>query len=164
MNDINESWRQKLFSKSILKQAKLKSILEMLNSVQDQICLDLGGDNGVISYYLRLQGGDWHSADIEDKAVDSIKSLVKSNVYKISGEKTDFESNLFDTVVIIDLLEHIDADNRFIDELFRIIKTGGALIINVPHIKEASLIKFMRNLLGLTLEQHGHVREGYKIE
>lgn len=134
-----------------------------LNSVKGKTCLDLGGDNGVISYHLRSIGGTWCSADLEDEAVDSIKSLVNSNVYKIDGEKTPFNTSFFDAVVIIDFLEHIHTDKSFINELNRIIKPDGALIINVPHIKKISLIKYLRNLLGLTAEKHGHVREGYNI-
>lgn len=163
MSEGHNNWHLKLFQKSILKQAKLKSILSLLNSVQEKTCLDLGGDNGVISYHLRAKGGTWYSADLEDEAVDSIKSLVNINVYKIDGEKTPFNTNFFDTVVIIDFLEHIHTDKIFINELYRIIKPDGVLIINVPHIKKISSIKYLRNLLGLTAEKHGHVREGYNI-
>ncbi len=164
MNSKNSNnWHLKLFKKSILKQAKLKSILGMLGPLSEKKCLDLGGDNGIISYYLRSKGGSWYSADLEDEAVESIKTLVKENVYKIGGEKIPFEDSFFDTVVIIDYLEHIHTDRTFIEELHRATKPDAELIINVPNIKRVSLIRNLRNLLGLTAESHGHVREGYNI-
>jgi SAM-dependent methyltransferase len=88
---------------------------------------------------------------------------VGSNVFQIDGLRTCFEDNEFDRVIIIDFLEHIHTDREFIDELFRVIKPEGELIINVPHLKP-SLLRKIRLLIGQTDEEHGHVRPGYTIE
>ena len=126
-------------------------------------CLDIGSDNGVISYLFRQRGGTWKSADLEDRAVQSIRELVQDDVYQINGRKTSFQDNEFDRVVIVDFLEHIQTDQEFIGELYRIIKPGGELIINVPHIKNTLLRKF-RAAIGQTDKNHGHVRPGYTID
>ena len=163
MNETN-SWSLRLFKKSILKQEKLKAIFRFLNSTKEKKCLDIGGDNGIISYYLREKEGDWASADLEEGAVNSIRSLVKTNVYKINGRKTPFADNTFDIVVIIDFLEHISTDKIFINELKRIMKEGSILIVNVPYLKKFSFLKILRNIIGLTDEKHGHIRPGYNLE
>jgi ubiquinone/menaquinone biosynthesis C-methylase UbiE len=126
-------------------------------------CLDLGADNGVISYLLRERGGSWKSADLDEQAVCSIRQLVKEDVFQINGISTTFNDNEFDRVVIVDLLEHIETEREFIDELFRIIKPAGELIINVPQIKN-SLLRKLRLALGQTDEKHGHLRPGYTVE
>jgi len=163
MNKIDEptNWHLKLFKKSLLKQDKLKAISSFLDIVDDRRCLDIGGDNGVISYYLRREGGQWWSADLEDEAVDSIRSLVKERVFKIADGKIPFEDNFFDMVVIVDFLEHIPGEREFIDELWRVLGEEGTLIINVPYVKRFSLLRGIRNVLGLTDEKHGHLRPGY---
>lgn len=163
MNEPSDNWYLKLFKKSVLKQTKLKEIVRMLGPIDGMTCLDMGADNGILSYYLRQLGGRWSSADIEDVAIDSIRSIVKTDVYKIDGKSTPFEESSFDAVVIIDFLEHIHTDEQFVEELNRIIKKGGTLIINVPHIKKIPLVHYIRHRLGMTDEQHGHVRPGYTL-
>jgi SAM-dependent methyltransferase len=163
MKETN-NWHLKLFKKSVLKQAKLREILSLLGPTEGKRCLDIGGDNGLISYYLRKRGGEWASADLEEEAVNSIRNLVKTEVYKIDGRKTPFEDNTFDVVVIIDFLEHIPTDKIFIEELKRIMKNDSTLIINVPYLKKFSLLRVLKNGLGLTDERHGHLRPGYSLE
>ena len=58
-----KSWHLKLFSKSVAKQAKWRAIQSMLRQTDEIRGLDLGADNGVISYLLRKRGGIWASAD-----------------------------------------------------------------------------------------------------
>ena len=157
---MDQNWPILLFSKSVLKQNKYKEIVQLLGYTQGLNCLDIGSDNGVISYLLRKRGGIWKSADLDSRAVESIQALVKENVYLITGSKTPFRDNEFDKVVVIDLLEHVQKDHECIQELYRIIKPGGEIIIHVPHLKNSFLRKF-RLAIGQTDEKHGHVRAGY---
>lgn len=159
-----EPWPIALFNKSVLKQAKFRELKNALGfEVCGLRCLDLGSDNGVISLLLRKLGGEWHSADLTTQSVESIKSLVETNVTKIDGKVLSFPDNYFDSVVIVDMLEHVEDDSVFIQEMFRIIKPEGQLIINAPNIKKYSLLKIFRNLIGQTDEAHGHLRPGYGI-
>jgi len=160
---MEQSWPVQLFSKSVLKQRKFKEITNLLGDTDRLHCLDIGSDNGVISYLLRKRGGRWKSADLDEMAVRSIRELVKSEAFQIDGHRTVFQDNEFDRVVIVDFLEHIHTDREFIGELHRIIKPGGELIINVPHVKNSLLRKF-RLAIGQTDEKHGHVRPGYTVD
>lgn len=159
-----KNWHLQLFKKSILKQAKLKAIAKYLPLCSGKTCMDLGGDNGILSYYLRKKGGTWHSLDLSGGAIESIKKLVGNNVYKIDNEHLPFNNNSFDTIVIIDFLEHIHKDKDLIKELARVSKNNAALIVNVPHIKKFSTIRLIRNIIGLTDTRHGHLRPGYTKE
>lgn len=161
--NTKQNWPVLLFGKSVLKQRKFREITALLGEITNQQCLDIGSDNGVISYLLRDRGGNWKSADLDEQAISSIRNLVKEDVYQINGISTPFNQDEFDLVVIIDFLEHIQTDKKFIQELFRIIKPGGQLIINVPHIKNSLLRKF-RLAIGQTDEKHGHLRPGYTVE
>ncbi|NLG71732.1 MAG: class I SAM-dependent methyltransferase [Chloroflexi bacterium] len=153
-------WPLRLFNKSVLKQRKLREIVDMLGPVDGQHCLDIGGDNGVISYLLRQRGGAWKSADLDAHTVNAIRELVGPQVYQINDRQVPFDDNEFDAVVIVDFLEHIERDDHFIAEMQRILKPGGRLIINVPHIKN-SLLRRLRQAIGQTDEKHGHLRQGY---
>lgn len=160
---MDRNWPILLFSKSVLKQNKLREITFLLAETKGLACLDIGSDNGVVSYFLRKRGGHWKSADLDENTVQCIRDLVKENVFQINGERTPFEDNEFDRVVIVDFLEHIESDRAFIEELFRIMKPQGELILNVPHIKNSLLRKF-RLMIGQTDEKHGHLRPGYTVK
>lgn len=156
-------WAVALFHRSVLKQAKYQKILEVLQDPVEKTNLDIGADNGVISYLLRQRGGRWYSADLDAGAVASIRQLVGENVYQLDGTTTPFADSTFDQVIIVDFLEHIRDDQGFVKELGRIVKPGGNLIINVPHLKPHSALNRFRHWIGLTDEWHGHQRPGYTV-
>jgi SAM-dependent methyltransferase len=157
-------WAVALFNRSVLKQAKFRQILARLDDLPGKRALDIGADNGVISYLLRQRGGQWDSADLTAPAVASIRQLVTTNVHQIDGGPTPFEEGSFDLVVIVDFLEHIHDDRGFVRELARIIKPGGQLVINVPHCRRGSWLHRLRHSIGLTDEWHGHLRSGYTVD
>lgn len=152
----------KLFSKSLLKQQKLKAIQGLLGSTIGMECLDIGGDNGVICHFLRKSGGRWMSGDMSPKAVSSIGKLVgEDHAVLLEGFELPFDDNSMDQIVIIDYLEHLDEDELFVQECHRVLRPNGVLIANVPHNKKLSVIRILHKILGLTDEMHGHVRPGY---
>lgn len=155
-------WPIRLFSKSVLKQRKFEEIVALLGPTGRCHCLDIGADNGVISYLLRRRGGSWKSADLDEPSVAAIRELVGTEVYQIDGQCTPFQDDEFDRVVVVDFLEHIPDEAGFIAEMHRILKPGGLLIVNTPHHKEG-LLRRLRQALGQTDEKHGHLRPGYTL-
>jgi len=94
--------------------------------------LDVGGGNGGVSDYLQKKG--IHCALLEpgSHAIINAKSnginvLINSSLYEAK-----FKSNTIDSVGIFDVLEHIEDDLSFIQEINRILKPGGRLLITVP--------------------------------
>ena len=157
-------WAVALFNRSVLKQEKFRRLTQLLDDPAGRRNLDIGADNGVISYLLRRRGGSWASADLDERAVASIRELVRDDVHQLDGSRTPFPDRAFDQVVVVDYLEHIPDDEAFVRELERILAPGGSVIINVPHIKPGSLVNRLRHAIGLTDEWHGHLRPGYREE
>ena len=164
MSNTQLDWAVALFRRSVLKQEKFRQIVSLLGDTHGKTCLDIGADNGVISYLLRQRGGEWHSADLDRRTVGAIRDLVGTNVHQIDDGQTPWGDATFDVIVIVDFLEHIHTDREFARELRRILKPGGTLIVNVPHIKRHSLLNRIRPMIGLTDEKHGHVRPGYTMQ
>ncbi|MEO8200883.1 MAG: class I SAM-dependent methyltransferase [Gemmatimonadota bacterium] len=155
------AWAQTLFRRSVLKQEKYRQIAGMMGNPRDKQNLDLGGDNGILSLLLRLQGGSWSSADLDEQTVESIRGLVTDRVFHITGASLPFADQAFDQIIIIDYLEHVDDDAAAVQELRRVLKPGGTLIVNVPHPRPGTFLSRCRIRLGLTDEWHGHRRPGY---
>lgn len=157
---MSEPWALALFRRSVLKQRKLASIEAMLGPTDGLRCLDLGSDNGVVSLLLRRRGGSWASADLTDEAVASIRELVEADVHRLDPRRFPFPDASFDRVVVVDMLEHVPDETAFAAELARVLKPGGRLIVNTPHLKR-SLLRRLRHAIGQTDEKHGHLRPGY---
>jgi SAM-dependent methyltransferase len=155
-------WALALFRRSVLKQRKVSEIAAMLGPTAGLRCLDLGSDNGIVSLILRRRGGAWASADMTEESVTSIRELVGSDVHRVDGERLPFRDAEFDRVVVVDMLEHVGDDRAFVDELARVLRPEGRLVVNTPHLMDTGLRR-LRHRLGQTDERHGHVRPGYTL-
>jgi SAM-dependent methyltransferase len=153
-------WAMALFSRSVLKQRKLRELQQMIGPTDGLRCLDLGSDNGVVSLLLRRGGGEWTSGDLTEESVGSIRSLVTTDVHRVSGDRLPFPDGAFDRVVVVDMLEHVPDEQAFAAELARVTRRGGRLVVNTPHLKR-TLLRRVRAALGQTDEKHGHLRPGY---
>ncbi|MCB0321223.1 MAG: class I SAM-dependent methyltransferase [Bdellovibrionales bacterium] len=163
-SDSSKLWAIQLYKRSPLKQQKFAAIRKMLpKSCEGLSCLDVGSDNGVISYLLRQLGGEWSSTDLIPSTVDAIRSVVQTRVYLLKENRVPVPDATFDLIVVVDMLEHLEDDSGFVLELSRLLRPGGQLIVNVPNPKDGFLRRF-RDFIGLTDAQHGHVRPGYTLE
>jgi ubiquinone/menaquinone biosynthesis C-methylase UbiE len=156
-------WAKALFGKSVLKRRKLAEITALIGDTRGLRCLDLGSDNGVVSLLLRERGGSWASADLTEEAVRSIRGLVETDVHLVAGDRLPFPDGSFDAVVVVDMLEHVPDEAAFAAELTRVVRPGGRLVVNTPHLKPTALRR-LRHALGQTDEKHGHLRPGYTAE
>lgn len=76
-------------------------------------------------------------------AVDKIEEVVQSLSLKFKNSRfiqanippLPFEDNSFDSVVSFQVIEHIKDDNKYLQEIHRILKPGGKAYISTPNIK-----------------------------
>jgi SAM-dependent methyltransferase len=162
---MTENWPIRLFRKSVLKKTKYQHIIEVLGPTDGKSVLEIGSDNGVYSYLFRQRGGHWKSADLDERSVEAIRSLVKTDVFRlVEGQPMPFDDDEFDIVILVDIIEHLDDDATFMRDVQRVLKPAGLLIINAPNDKSQSLLNRFRQRIGLTEAAHGHVRAGYTYE
>lgn len=151
-----------LFRASVLKQAKWREIAAAVGPTAGLEALDLGSDNGVISWLLRERGGRWTSADLSDDTVAAIGEMVGERVVRLRSAELPFPNHAFDLVVVVDLLEHVEDDRLLLREIARCLRPGGRVVINTPHRKPRALLPHLRHRIGLSDAWHGHRREGYR--
>jgi len=157
----DEPWQVKLASKSIKKRDKLRLLRASLPFCSSRVALDLGCSQGILSYHARLRGGFWVSTDEDMSNLREAKKILGSNIIQLTGDRLPFRSKAFDLVLCLDYLEHIEADEKALEEIERVLKKRGELILVTPHTGRFFLLHKLRAGLGLKLEDFGHKREGY---
>lgn len=99
--------------------------------------LDFGCGKGTI--FKEILKINSHSeiigVDVSEKAlIENKKRFPKNKFYLIEdGGKLPFNNNFFDFIIASDVLEHVyDTDNAF-QELARVLKPNGTILISVPY-------------------------------
>jgi len=92
---------------------------------QGRKALDIGCRHGVQSAWLKAQGYEVTSVDVESKyeqcqIVDANKALP-------------FADNCFDLVWCSEVIEHLENPKRSLDEMRRVTKHGGRIILTTPN-------------------------------
>lgn len=154
-------WQIRIFNKSLKKKQKLNILKEIMPSPEDKIILDLGCAKGTLSYFMREMRGKWISADLDMPNLISSIELLGKNVIQIDPYRFCFDNSVFDMIVTLDFLEHVENDRACIVELSRVLKSGGFLLISTPNSGSFLILNKIKDLVGLTLDKYGHVREGY---
>ena len=113
-----------------------------------------------MSKNLRITGYDIKSEQIDDCKIFFKKmGLDKRVFFKQSDLTTINETELYDLILIIDVLEHIKEDELVLQNLYKSLKKDGSLIISTPS-----------DLCGSDNQEHSvaqngfideHVRNGY---
>jgi len=159
-----EPWQLQVFKKSIKKKEKLHILQKNLKIDPSLIILDLGCAQGTLSFFLRQKGGFWISTDQDFENLETTKSLLKENLVQIGESSLPFKSQSFDLVVSLDYLEHLENDDQCLEEINRILKKEGRLVLATPRTGKFLILHKLRSALGLKLEFYGHKREGYSLK
>lgn len=97
--------------------------------------LDLAGGDGSISEYLKNLGYDVVLQDISKIAL--LKARNQRGIEEISlasVEEIPFKEELFDAVFWGDNIEHLLEPNKVLDEIYRILKKNGEVVISFPNM------------------------------
>jgi SAM-dependent methyltransferase len=158
-----QPWQLQVFKRSLKKKEKSKLIEKGLVVNPSSVNLDLGCAQGTLSFFLRKKGGIWLSADQDYSNLKSSQNLLRGNLVQLMEGPLPFKDDSFDTVVSLDYLEHLEEDDFCLDEIHRVLKKNGQLLLATPQTGRLFVLHRLRSLLGLKLEFYGHKREGYSL-
>jgi 2-polyprenyl-3-methyl-5-hydroxy-6-metoxy-1,4-benzoquinol methylase len=119
-----------------LHVARVQTISDMISRLGNGLrVLDVGCGHGIISEHLWKMGNYVTCADLP-----TVTPLVHRRrvllVVASDAEQLAFASNSFDVVLASELLEHLWNPHSFLDEAYRVLRTDGHLIIEVPEGRE----------------------------
>jgi SAM-dependent methyltransferase len=159
-----EQWQLQLYKKSLKKKEKIDLLLNSLGNLEGKLCLEVGCARGTVSHFLRSADGRWFHADTDAGNVKSAIALLKDGVVQIPPNVLPFPPATFDVIVSLDYLEHVHDDQAALNELWRVLKPQGQLVISTPTTGRTFLLNKIKPAIGLTLDKYGHVREGYDLD
>jgi SAM-dependent methyltransferase len=93
--------------------------------------LDLGCGPGNLLDYLKPYG-DTYGSDYSSDALRFCAQRGYRRLFRADFHSLPLRGECFDLVTCIDVLEHLEDDRRAIQELYRILRPSGLLVISVP--------------------------------
>lgn len=122
----------------LLTRARIHWIVDQ---VPDGRILDLGCSQGVTSVLLAERGATVVGADIEAPAIEFAQKVREGldaetqerlQFVEADGAEIPFALKSFDHVVCSEVLEHAENPNKVVEEMYRVLKPGGLLVVTVP--------------------------------
>jgi len=127
--------KRSLFEKAyhFVKNIALKNKLNLINSQQPQKgkLLDIGAGTG--DFLLTAKNDGWETIGVEPS--DRAKNIAKEKGISFVEEISTLENHSLDVITMWHVLEHVPDLELQIQELKRLLKPTGTLIIAVPNYK-----------------------------
>ncbi|MFC2040945.1 class I SAM-dependent methyltransferase [Chloroflexota bacterium] len=121
------------------------SLYEFLETIQAKVAyrwipescgkiLEIGCSSGYFTRRLLDKAQEVHGIDINEKHIQMARSKYPEIDFRVStATHLPYEDNLFDVLVMLEVYEHIEDERKVIEEIFRVLKPGGVLILSTPN-------------------------------
>jgi SAM-dependent methyltransferase len=93
--------------------------------------LDVGCGSGAMLVHLSRFGRP-HGVDVSSEAVSRCQERGLDAVVHEGGPPLPFAAESFDLITALDVIEHVDDDGELLQELRRLVRPGGRLLVTVP--------------------------------
>ena len=154
--DVFIEWRKKTWTDPLLKDIarkstdKLKKNFFEFAQIEPGMLLDIGGAGGYSRNFLP-EGTIYHGLDPLPIPEDVKEFRFARGV----GEFIPFMDSVFDSVQVLESMDHFISPARFIDEAARVLKPGGKLYISQDideHEPKRTTGQKIKNLAGYILK------------
>lgn len=112
--------------------------------------LNIGaGEMQWVENQLFLNNNDFFSSDLDIKNLGGKNKAI--NKIQCDATKLPFKDNYFSQIIILDVLEHIKDHHKALDEIYRVLKKNGKLVICVPN---DTLLSYLNPVRYVQHERH----------
>lgn len=127
----------KITSDNPIHQRLLQAYYLAKNYIHGEV-LEIGCGEGRGISLLAPEAISYTAVDKIGKVIDTLSlqhpeiKFIQSNIPPMS----ELESNSYDVVISFQVIEHIKKDKEYLQEIHRVLKSGGTAIITTPNIKK----------------------------
>lgn len=140
-----EMYKESNFMVRGLFNKRFDLIYDFIKDKKNIKLLDVGCGDGFFLEKIKNLGFDVYGTDISKKRLKrAAKKMVGVKLFNYKAEDMPFKNNFFDIIICTDVLEHVEDPSKVINEMKRLAKNGGFVIVSFPN---ESLWTFCRALL-----------------
>lgn len=144
----------------VFPEARQRYFLKLINT--GQRVLNIGVGSGAFERLALKNGIDVYALDPSKQTIDKIRHQLELKDKARAGYAQDipFETNFFDVVLMSEVLEHLDDEalSSALPEVFRVLKSGGRLLISVPYREDLLVSQVVCPNCGNVFHKIGHVQ------
>jgi 2-polyprenyl-3-methyl-5-hydroxy-6-metoxy-1,4-benzoquinol methylase len=126
----------KLVSDNPIHQRLLKAYIASIPYIKGNL-LEVGCGEGRGVAIMMDKAESYLGIDKIKEVIDSLSRKFPNATFQqaIIPPFTELTDNSFDTVISFQVIEHIENDRLYLEEIYRVLKPGGKAIISTPNIK-----------------------------
>lgn len=118
--------------------------------------LEIGAASGDFLQLLQDTGYEVYGVELSKRAAEQADRLYGLKLFQGTLEDAAFPPDFFDCVVLYHVLEHVPDPAGTLREIYRILKPGGRVLIEVPNVQSVDA-RFSKALLASILDYPNHL-------
>lgn len=96
--------------------------------------LDVGCSWGYDTARLAMRDIEVYGVDANERSIEKARRLHPGMSFQVAvAERLPFANAYFDTVIMSEVLEHVQDEVVALSEAYRVLRPGGTLILSTPH-------------------------------
>lgn len=120
---------------TLVQKFALERLLSFMSGEHEQIrILEIGVGSGEISNMLARSGFEIYAVDNSKECLEKLSLSSRSYLLDSNFPPFPFLSNFFDAVIIYEVIEHLWNPIGALQEINRIMKPSGKLLISTPNV------------------------------
>ncbi|MEM8531901.1 MAG: class I SAM-dependent methyltransferase [Chloroflexota bacterium] len=116
--------------------------------------LDIGCATGIFLDGVRRKGWQTQGVELVPSAADYARQRFGLDVFCGTLEQAHFANHSFDAVTLWDVLEHLHEPREALEEIVRILRPGGLLVLSLPNPDSLEARLIGNEWLGWDLPRH----------
>lgn len=158
----------KIYIKSRAEKERQEATFDILKRIklpENAKYLDVGCNIGKITATNSEQMGislkNTYGMDNVDELVQQARELFNTKKVDLEHESFPYPNNSFDVIIVSEVFEHLKNINFVLDEIYRVLKTDGYLLVSTPNLAafhNRILLLFGRQPRCISLFVGTHVR------
>jgi len=129
-----------LQSDGVIHERQLAAYYKAREFAKDKSVLEIGCGEGSGTEILAEQAGELVAIDYSEKAIKTASARLLSSGVRFQVEQVppiNAADGRFDVVIIFQMIEHLEDPGPLIEEILRVLKKGGALLLSTVNKEES---------------------------